>query len=75
MGGSNCEICGGWMLDDHSHESVGPVCVNCGRPSRTVSAEVLASLAAERRPNRKIGPGSNQPTLTGDAQCTTPTSS
>ena len=56
----NCQRCNGLLLPDHSRDSVGPVCVNCGRSARTVPAEVLAALAAERRP-RKSGPSPSQP--------------
>ena len=55
-GGKYCQRCNGLLLPDHSRDSVGPVCVNCGRPAYVVPPEVLVSLAAERRPNRKVGP-------------------
>ena len=58
MGGNGnlCERCGGWMQPDHSRDGAGPVCVNCGRSARSIPAEVLAALAAERVPNRRVGP-------------------
>ena len=57
----NCQRCNGLLLPDHSRDSVGPVCVNCGRSAYLVPPEVLVSLAAERRPNRKVGPSPSQP--------------